>query len=471
MPDNEVIQGLGLDEYKYHFVDEEKHVFRTQPGLNEEVVRQISGQKEEPEWMLEFRLKGLEIYESKPMPRWGGDLSGLEEVLDDIYYYVRPQDRMERSWDDVPENIKTTFERLGIPEAEQKILAGVGAQYESEMVYHSLKEEWESKGVIFDSIEDGLKKHPDLFRQYFSTVVPPEDNKFAAMNSAVWSGGSFVYIPKGVVLETPLQAYFRVNQEKMGQFERTLIIVDEGARAHYIEGCTAPVYSTESFHSGVIEIVVNRGAHFRYTTIQNWSNNMYNLVTQRALVHEDAAMEWLDGNLGSKLTMKYPSCYLVGEGAHGSILSIAYAGDGQHQDTGGKMVHAAPHTSSSIISKSISKGEGRSSYRGLVKVYDGADSARSNVECDALLINDTSRTDTYPYIEIEENSANVGHEATVSKIGDEQLFYLMSRGLSEEEAMAMIVRGFIEPIAKELPLEYAVELNRLIELEMEGSVG
>ena len=471
MPDNKVIKDLDLDEYKYHFVDEEKHVFRTEPGLNEEVVRQISARKEEPEWMLEFRLKGLEIYESKPMPRWGGDLRGLEEILDDIYYYVRPQDQMERSWDDVPENIKTTFERLGIPEAEQKILAGVGAQYESEMVYHSLKEEWESQGVIFDSIEDGLKNHPDLFRQYFSTIVPPEDNKFSAMNAAVWSGGSFVYIPKGVVLETPLQAYFRVNQEKMGQFERTLIIVDEGARAHYIEGCTAPVYSSESFHSGVIEIVVHRGAHFRYTTIQNWSNNMYNLVTQRAMVHEDAAMEWLDGNLGSKLTMKYPSCYLVGEGAHGSILSIAYAGNGQHQDTGGKMVHAAPNTSSSIISKSISKGEGRSSYRGLVKVYDGAVSARSHVECDALLINDTSRTDTYPYIEIEENSANVEHEATVSKIGDEQLFYLMSRGLSEEEAMAMIVRGFIEPIAKELPLEYAVELNRLIEMEMEGSVG
>ena len=471
MPDNDIVQDLDLDEYKYDFVDEEKHVYRTQPGLNEEVVRQISAKKEEPEWMLEFRLKGLEIYESKPMPRWGGDLAGLEEVLDDIYYYVRPQDQMERSWDDVPEDIKTTFERLGIPEAERKILAGVGAQYESEMVYHSLKEEWESQGVIFDSIEDGLKNHPDLFKQYFSTVVPPEDNKFSAMNSAVWSGGSFVYIPKGVVLKTPLQAYFRVNQEKMGQFERTLIIVEEGAQAHYIEGCTAPVYSTDSFHSGVIEIVVNRGARFRYTTIQNWSSNMYNLVTQRALVHEDAVMEWLDGNLGSKLTMKYPSCYLVGEGAHGSILSIAYAGNGQHQDTGGKMVHAAPHTSSSIISKSISKGEGRSTYRGLVKVYDGAKSARSNVECDALLINDTSRTDTYPYIEIEENSANVGHEATVSKIGDEQLFYLMSRGLSEEEAMAMIVRGFIEPIAKELPLEYAVELNRLIELEMEGSVG
>jgi Fe-S cluster assembly protein SufB len=471
MPDNEVVQGLDLDEYKYGFVDEEKHVFRTQPGLNEEVVRQISAQKGEPEWMLEFRLKALKIYESKPMPRWGGDLSNLERVLDEIYFYVRPQDKMEHSWDDVPENIKTTFERLGIPEAEQKILAGVGAQYESEMVYHSLKKEWEDKGVIFDSIEEGLKNHPDLFRQYFGTVIPSEDNKFAAMNSAVWSGGSFVYIPKGVELETPLQAYFRVNQEKMGQFERTLIIADEGSHAHYIEGCTAPVYSTESFHSGVIEIIVNKGARFRYTTIQNWSNNMYNLVTQRAMVHQNASMEWLDGNLGSKLTMKYPSCYLVGEGAHGEILSIAYAGDGQHQDTGGKVIHAAPRTTSSIVSKSISKGTGRSSYRGLAKVYEGAHHAKSNVECDALLINDTSRTDTYPYIEIEERDANVGHEATVSKVGEEQLFYLMSRGMSEEEAMALIVRGFIEPIAKELPLEYAVELNRLIELEMEGSVG
>ena len=471
MPKNEVVQGLGLDEYKYHFVDEEKHVFRTQPGLNEEVVRQISAQKDEPEWMLEFRLKALKIYESKPMPKWGGNLEDLDRVLDEIYYYVRPQDRMEHSWEDVPENIKLTFERLGIPEAEQKILAGVGAQYESEMVYHSLKKEWEEKGVIFDSIEEGLKNHPDLFRKYFGTVVPPQDNKFAAMNSAVWSGGSFVYIPKGVELETPLQAYFRVNQERMGQFERTLIIADEGSHAHYIEGCTAPVYSTESFHSGVIEIIVHRDARFRYTTIQNWSNNMYNLVTQRALVHENANMEWLDGNLGSKLTMKYPSCYLVGEGAHGEILSIAYAGDGQHQDTGGKVVHAAPRTTSSIVSKSISRGTGRATYRGLCKVYEGANYAKSNVECDALLINDTSRTDTYPYIEIEERDANVGHEATVSKVGEEQLFYLTSRGMSEEEAMALIVRGFIEPIAKELPLEYAVELNRLIEMEMEGSVG
>jgi len=471
MPRNETIQDLQLDEYKYDFVTDAEPVYRARKGLSEEVVREISAYKEEPEWMLNSRLKALQVYESKPMPTWGGNLSELDAVLDEIYFYVRPQDRMEHSWEDVPEEIKDTFEKLGIPEAERKVLAGVGAQYESEMVYHSLREEWEKQGVIFDSIEDGLKNHPDLFREYFGTVIPTQDNKFAAMNAAVWSGGSFVYIPPGVHLDTPLQAYFRVNQERMGQFERTLIICDEGASAHYIEGCTAPVYSTESFHSGVIEIVVKKNARFRYTTIQNWSNNMYNLVTQRALVHEGANMEWLDGNLGSKLTMKYPSCYLVGEGAHGEILSIAYSGDGQHQDTGGKVVHAAPHTTSSIISKSISKGHGRSTYRGLCKVHEGAHHARSNVECDALLINNTSRTDTYPYIEIEENDANVGHEASVSKIGEEQLFYLTSRGISEEEAMAMIVRGFIEPIAKELPLEYAVELNRLIELEMEGSVG
>ncbi len=471
MPENETIQDLNLDEYKYDFVTEAEPVFRAQKGLSEEVVRQISEHKDEPEWMLDFRLKALEVYESKPMPKWGGDLDGLEAVLDEIYFYVRPQDRMQHSWDDVPDEIKDTFEKLGIPEAEREILAGVGAQYESEMVYHSLREEWEKQGVIFDSIEDGLKNHPELFREHFGTVVPTADNKFAAMNSATWSGGSFVYIPKGVSLNTPLQAYFRVNQERMGQFERTLIIVDEGAQAHYIEGCTAPVYSTESFHSGVIEIIVKKNARFRYTTIQNWSNNMYNLVTQRALVEEGGHMEWLDGNLGSKLTMKYPSCYLIGERAHGEILSIAYSGDGQHQDTGGKVVHAAPYTTSSIVSKSISKGHGRSTYRGLLKVYEGAHHARSNVECDALLINDTSRTDTYPYIEIEENDANVGHEASVSRIGEEQLFYLTSRGIAEDEAMAMIVRGFIEPIAKELPLEYAVELNRLIELEMEGSVG
>ena len=471
MPTNEAVQDIGLDDYKYHFITEDEPVFRSGRGLNEKVVREISAQKDEPEWMLDFRLKALAIYNAKPMPTWGGDLSQLESVLGDIFFYVRPQERMERSWDDVPENIKETFDRLGIPEAERDILAGVGAQYESEMVYHSLKEEWEAQGVIFDSIEDGLRNHPELFREHFATVIPPGDNKFSAMNSAVWSGGSFVYIPPGVELETPLQAYFRVNQEQMGQFERTLIIADEGSRAHYIEGCTAPVYSTESFHSGVIEIVVKPGAHFRYTTIQNWSNNMYNLVTQRSLVHENATMEWLDGNLGSKLTMKYPSCFLVGERAHGSILSIAYAGNGQHQDTGGKVIHAAPRTSSSIVSKSISKGSGRASYRGLCKVYEGSTDAKSNVECDALLIDEAARTDTYPYIEIDENQSTVGHEARVSKVGEEQIFYLMSRGMPEEEAMALIVRGFIEPIARQLPLEYAVELNRLIDLEMEGSVG
>ncbi len=471
MPHNETVAELGLEQYKYGFITQDKPVFRAAKGLSEDIVRQISAHKEEPEWMLKFRLKALDIYRSKPMPTWGGDLTDLERVLDEIHYYVRPQDRMERSWDDVPQEIKDTFEKLGIPEAERKVLAGVGAQYESEMVYHSLKKEWEDKGIIFESIEDGLKKYPDLFREHFSTVIPPQDNKFAALNSAVWSGGSFVYIPKGVKVDIPLQAYFRVNMERMGQFERTLIIVEEGAQAQYIEGCTAPQYSTESFHSGVIEIVVKPNARFRYVTIQNWSHNMYNLVTQRALVHENATMEWLDGNLGSKLTMKYPSCYLVGPGAHGEILSIAYSGDGQHQDTGGKVIHAAPNTTSQIISKSISRNAGRSSYRGLVKIYEGAERARSNVECDALLLNENSRTDTFPYIEIEEQTATVGHEATVSKIGTEQLFYLMSRGLSEEAASAMIVRGFIEPIAKLLPLEYAVELNRLIELEMEGSVG
>jgi Fe-S cluster assembly protein SufB len=471
MPENETVANLGLEEYKYDFKDESKPVFKAQKGLSEEVVRQISAHKGEPEWMLEFRLKALEVYYSKPMPHWGGDLTKLDATLGDIYYYLKPQEQMERSWDDVPEDIKRTFEKLGIPEAERKVLAGVGAQYESEMVYHSLKKEWEDKGIIFESIEDGLRKYPELFREHFSTVIPPADNKFAALNSAVWSGGSFVYIPKGVRVEIPLQAYFRVNSEKLGQFERTLIIVDEGAHATYIEGCTAPVYTTESFHSGVIEIIVKKGARFRYVTIQNWSHNMYNLVTQRAMVGERGTMEWVDGNLGSKLTMKYPSCYLMGEGAHGEILSIAYAGNGQHQDTGGKVIHAAPNTTSQIISKSISRGTGRASYRGLCKIHDGATNAKSNVECDALLLNETSRTDTFPYIEIEENSASVGHEATVSKIGDEQLFYLMSRGLSEEEAASMIVRGFIEPISKQLPLEYAVELNRLIELQMEGSVG
>ena len=469
MPENETVTELGLDEYKYDFRTEDAPVFKAEKGLNEQLVRQISAHKEEPEWMLEFRLKALEIFNSKPMPDWGGDLSTLN--LDEIYFYLKPQDQMERSWDDVPESIKETFERLGIPEAERNILAGVGAQFESEMVYHSLKEEWVDQGIIFESIEDGLKKYPEIFREHFATIIPPADNKYAALNSAVWSGGSFVYIPKGVKVDVPLQAYFRVNAEQMGQFERTLIIIEDGAEAQYIEGCTAPVYTTESFHSGVIEIIVKKNARFRYTTIQNWSNNMYNLVTQRAMVHENANMEWVDGNLGSKLTMKYPSCYLVGEGAHGEILSIAYAGDGQHQDTGGKVIHAAPHTTSLIISKSISKGTGRSSYRGLCKVYEGAVGSKSNVECDALLLNDTSRTDTYPYIEIDESQSSIGHEASVSKVGEEQLFYLTSRGLSTEQAMTMIVRGFIEPIAKELPFEYAIELNRLIELQMEGSVG
>ncbi|MBI4538068.1 MAG: Fe-S cluster assembly protein SufB [Gemmatimonadetes bacterium] len=471
MPYNETVASLGIDEYRYDFVTQDTPVFKAHKGLSEEVVRQISAHKEEPEWMLQFRLKALKIFWSKPMPTWGADLSNLEATLADLYYYIKPAEQMQHSWEDVPPEIKETFERLGIPEAERRILAGVGAQYESEMVYHSLKKEWEGKGVIFESIEDGLRKYPDLFREHFSTVIPAADNKFAALNSAVWSGGSFVYIPPGVKLEVPLQAYFRVNAERMGQFERTLIIADQGSEAQYIEGCTAPVYATESFHSGVIEIIVKPGARFRYVTIQNWSNNMYNLVTQRALVHRDAHMAWLDGNLGSKATMKYPSCYLVGEGAHGEVLSIAYAGNGQHQDTGGKVVHAAPHTTSRITSKSISKGSGRASYRGLCKVYEGARQARSNVQCDALLLHDTSRTDTYPYIEIEENSATVGHEATVSKIGEEQLFYLRSRGIPQDEAMAMIVRGFIEPVAKLLPLEYAVELNRLIDLEMEGTVG
>ncbi|HEY7460619.1 MAG TPA: Fe-S cluster assembly protein SufB [Gemmatimonadota bacterium] len=469
MPQDVLFDELSLDDYKYGFRDPDSYVFKSERGLSRRVVEQISAMKEEPEWMLKRRLKALEIYESKPVPTWGGDLSRLD--MSRIYFYVRPAEQESRSWDEVPEDIKRTFDRLGIPEAERRSLAGVGAQYESEMVYHKIKDELAAKGVIFDSIEDGLRKHPDLFKQYFGTVIPAHDNKYAALNAAVWSGGSFIYVPPGVDVEIPLQAYFRVNTENLGQFERTLIIADEGARLHYIEGCTAPTYSTASFHSGVIEIVVKRGANVRYTTIQNWSKNMYNLVTQRARVEADARMAWTDGNLGSCLTMKYPSCYLVGPGASGEILSIAYAGPGQHQDAGGKVIHAAPYTTSEIVSKSISKGSGRSSYRGLLKVLPGAVGAKSNVQCDALLLDEEARTDTYPYIEIEEQSATIGHEATVTKIGDEQLFYLMSRGIPAAEARTMIVRGFIEPIARELPLEYAVELNRLIEFEMEGSVG
>lgn len=459
----------GLDEYKWGFRDPETHVFKTRKGLDEEIVRQISEQKEEPEWMLDFRLKALKHFEQRPMPTWGGDLTGLN--LDEIYFYTRPAEAEGKSWDDVPETIKETFDKLGIPEAEQKFLAGVGAQYESEMVYHSIKEHLEAQGVIFKSVENGLRDHTDMFREYFSTIIPIEDNKFAALNSAVWSGGSFVYVPPGVKVEMPMQAYFRVNQANQGQFERTLIIIDEGAVAHYVEGCTAPIYSTDSFHSGVIEIVVKKNARFRYTTIQNWSNNMYNLVTQRSVVHENGTMEWVDANLGSKLTMKYPSCYLVGRGAHGEILSLAFASDGQHQDTGGKVIHVAPNTSSKITSKSISKSSGRASYRGLLKVYEAAKNSKSNVVCDALLLDDTSRSDTYPYIEIDAQDVTIGHEASVSKVGEEQLFYLMSRGLSEDEAAVMVVSGFIEPLVKELPMEYAIEMNRLIQMQMEGSIG
>jgi Fe-S cluster assembly protein SufB len=465
--DAQILEGLG--DYKYGFRDESKPFFKSRKGLDREIVEQISAMKGEPQWMLDFRLRAYEHFENRPTPNWGGDLSTLN--LDEIYFYTKPTEKEERSWDDVPDNIKETFTRLGIPEAEQKFLSGVGAQYESEMVYHSIQEHLAEQGVIFKSIEQGLKDHPDLFREHFGTVIPIEDNKFAALNSAVWSGGSFVYIPPGVKVDLPLQAYFRINEADSGQFERTLIIADEGSQAHYVEGCTAPIYTTDSFHSGVIEIIVKKNARMRYTTIQNWSNNMYNLVTQRAIVNEGGTMEWVDANLGSKLTMKYPSCYLVGERAHGEILSLAFAAKGQHQDTGGKVIHIAPNTTSKITSKSISKDAGRASYRGLLKVQKGAYNSRSNVVCDALLLDPQSRSDTYPYIEIDEDDVSIGHEASVSKVGEEQLFYLMSRGLSEEEATGMVVSGFIEPLVKELPMEYAIEMNRLIQLQMEGSIG
>jgi Fe-S cluster assembly protein SufB len=465
--ESELLKDIG--EYRYGFSDPETYVFKSRKGLDREVVEQISRMKGEPQWMLEFRLKALEHFEKRPMPTWGADLGGLN--FDEIFFYVKPTSGESKSWEDVPSGIKNTFDRLGIPEAEQKFLAGVGAQYESEMVYHSIQEHLQKQGVIFLSIEEGLRQHPDIFKEHFGTVIPIEDNKFAALNSAVWSGGSFVYVPKGVKVDLPMQAYFRLNVANIGQFERSLIILDEGAQAHYVEGCTAPQYTTDSFHSGVIEIVVKKGARMRYTTIQNWSNNVYNLVTQRAIVHEDATMEWVDANLGSKTTMKYPSCYLVGPGARGEILSMAFAGPGQHQDAGGKVIHFAPNTSSKITSKSISKGGGRASYRGLLKVYKGAENVRSNVVCDALLLDPQSRSDTYPSIEIDEEDVTIGHEATVSRVGEEQLFYLMSRGLSEEEATTMVVSGFIEPLVKELPMEYAVEMNRLIQLQMEGSIG
>jgi Fe-S cluster assembly protein SufB len=454
---------------KYGFHDADQFVFKARKGLDPEIVRGISQMKGEPAWMLEFRLKALETFIKKPMPRWGGDVGQID--LDDIYYYVKPTEQEAKSWEDVPADMKRTFDRLGIPEAEQKFLSGVGAQYDSEVVYHKIKENLEKQGVLFLSTDHALRDHEELFRQYFATVIPPTDNKFAALNSAVWSGGSFIYVPKGVRVDVPLQAYFRINTKDMGQFERTLIIVDEGAYVHYVEGCTAPTYSSDSLHSAVVEIVVKAGGRCRYTTIQNWSNNVYNLVTKRAAAYRDATMEWVDGNLGSKLTMKYPAIYLMEPGAHGEVLSIAFAGKGQHQDAGAKAVHVAPHTTSKIVSKSISKDGGRAGYRGLVKVAKGAVGCRSTVNCDALILDDISRSDTYPTMEIEEDQVSIGHEATVSKIGDEQLFYLTSRGVPKDEAAAMIVAGFIEPVVKELPMEYAVEMNRLIQLQMEGSVG
>ena len=459
-----------IGDYQYGFHDEEDYVFKSKRGLTRKVVEEISYMKNEPDWMREFRLKSLDHFEKRPMPNWGSE--EIKDIdFDNIYYYIKPAAEQGKTWDEVPAYIKDTFEKLGIPEAERKFLAGVGAQYESEVIYHSLREDLEKQGVIFLDMDGALREYPDLVKQYFGTIIPYADNKFAALNSAVWSGGSFVYVPEGVRVEVPLQAYFRINAENMGQFERTLIIAAPGSYVHYVEGCTAPTYSTDSLHSAVVEIVVQEGARVRYTTIQNWSKNVYNLVTKRAAAYRDATMEWVDGNLGSKVTMKYPAVWMMEPGARGEVLSVAFAGDGQHQDAGAKMVHAAPHTSSQITSKSISKGTGRSSYRGLVKVHKGAEHVKSNVVCDALLLDETSKTDTYPYMEIEEERVSIGHEATVSKVAEEQIFYLQSRGLDQTEAMSMIVNGFIEPIAKELPMEYAVELNRLIQLEMEGSVG
>src|SRR3954470_9245777 len=447
----------------------ENYAFKSERGLSRKIVEQISEMKGEPEWMRTFRLKSLALFEKRPMPTWGADLSGID--FDNIYYYIKPVAQQGKTWDDIPSDIKDTFDRLGIPQAEQKYLAGVTAQYESEAVYHKVREDLEKLGVIFTYMDSAMRLYPDLVKEHFGSIIPPSDNKFASLNSAVWSGGSFVYVPENVRVEIPLQAYFRINAQNMGQFERTLIIAAPGSYVHYVEGCTAPTYASDSLHSAVVEIKAMEGARVRYTTIQNWSKNVYNLVTKRAAAYRDATMEWVDGNLGSKVTMKYPAVLLMEPGARGDILSVAFASDGQHQDAGGKVVHVAPRTSSQIISKSISKGTGRSSYRGLVKVYKGAEEVRSNVVCDALLLDETSKTDTYPYIEVEEERASIGHEATVSKVAEEQIFYLMSRGLTEDDAMSMIFNGFIEPIAKELPLEYAVELNRLIQLEMEGSVG
>jgi Fe-S cluster assembly protein SufB len=459
-----------LGRYDFGWSDPDVAGASARRGLSADVVAGISALKNEPRWMLDFRLKALDLFERKPMPRWGSDLSGID--FDNIKYFVRSTEKQATSWEDLPPDIKNTYDRLGIPEAEKaRLVAGVAAQYESEVVYHQIREDLEEQGVIFLDTDTGLREHPEMFKEYFGSVIPSGDNKFSALNSAVWSGGSFVYVPPGVRVDIPLQAYFRINTENMGQFERTLIIVDEGAYVHYVEGCTAPIYSSDSLHSAVVEIIVKKGGRCRYTTIQNWSNNVYNLVTKRAKAYEGATMEWVDGNLGSKITMKYPAVLLMGEHAKGEVLSIAFAGEGQHQDAGAKMTHLAPHTSSTIISKSVARGGGRTSYRGLVRVNPRAHHSRSTVKCDALLVDTISRSDTYPYVDVRTDDVQMGHEATVSKVSDDQLFYLMSRGLTEDEAMAMVVRGFVEPIARELPMEYALELNRLIELQMEGSVG
>jgi Fe-S cluster assembly protein SufB len=460
----------GLGRYKFGWADSDAAGAVARRGLSEGVVREISALKDEPEWMLEMRLKALHLFEKKPIPTWGADLSDID--FDNIKYFVRSTEKQAASWEELPADIRNTYDKLGIPEAEkQRLIAGVAAQYESEVVYHKIREDLEAQGVIFLDTDTGLKERPELFKEYFASVIPAGDNKFSALNTAVWSGGSFIYVPKGVHVEIPLQAYFRINTENMGQFERTLIIVDEGAYVHYVEGCTAPIYSSDSLHSAVVEIIVKKNARCRYTTIQNWSNNVYNLVTKRATAAEGATMEWIDGNIGSKITMKYPAVWLMGEHAKGETLSVAFAGEGQHQDAGAKMLHLAPNTSSSIVSKSVARGGGRTSYRGLVQVMPRAVHSASTVRCDALLIDTVSRSDTYPYVDVRNDDVSMGHEATVSKVSEDQLFYLMSRGLSEEEAMATIVRGFIEPIARELPMEYALELNRLIELQMEGAVG
>jgi Fe-S cluster assembly protein SufB len=463
-------QELDLGRYQLGWSDvEDFYVFKPKKGLNEDIVREMSWMKGEPEWMTQRRLKALRYFERRPMPTWGGDLSGID--FNNIFYYIKPIDRQVSAWDQLPESVKATYDKLGIPEAERKYLAGVTAQYESEVVYHRNRDELARQGVLFCDMDTALREYPDIVKRYFGQIIPANDNKFSALNSAVWSGGSFIYVPPGVKVDMPLQAYFRINAENMGQFERTLIIADEGAQVHYIEGCSAPVYTTDSLHSAVVEIVCKEGSRVTYTTIQNWSNNVYNLVTKRARAEAEAHMEWIDGNIGSQLTMKYPSVYLMGPKASGEVLSVAYAGAGQHQDAGAKMVHAAPETSSTIISKSISKDAGRTSYRGLVRFEEGAKRSKSFVRCDALLLDEKSRSDTYPYIEFGEHDAQVGHEATISKVGDDQLFYLMSRGLSEQQAMSMIVNGFIEPVTRTLPMEYAVEWSRLIELQMEGSVG